>query len=122
MAGAYAYHDLLKQNGYVACGSDFPVESINPLFGFYAAVTRKDQKGFPALGFQKENALNRMEALRGMTIWAAYANFEEHEKGSLEAGKFADFVVLDEDLMQAPEENLFKIKVVQTWLAGERVH
>ncbi len=118
---AYAYKLLLQQNGMVATGSDFPVESINPLFGFYAAVTRKDQKDFPANGFQTENKLSRMEALKGMTIWAAYSNFEEHEKGSLEAGKFADFVILDQDIMKIKEQDLYKVKVLQTFLAGEKV-
>ncbi len=122
MAGAYAYKNLVQQNGWASCGSDFPVESINPLFGFHAAVARKDQQNFPANGFQKENALSREEALRGMTIWAAYANFEEKEKGSIETGKFADFVILEKDIMQAPENELYKIKVLQTWLNGKQVY
>ena len=113
---------LLKQNGMLADGSDYPVEDINPLYGFYAAVSRKDQKQFPTNGFQKENALSREQALRAMTIWAAYSNFEENEKGSIEKGKFADFVVLEKDLMQANENNLYSIKVLQTYVAGERVH
>ncbi|CAN5473434.1 amidohydrolase [soil metagenome] len=118
---AYAYKQLLEQNGMIADGSDFPVEDINPLFGFYAAVSRKDQKGFPANGFQKENALTREQALKAMTIWAAYSGFEEHEKGSLEPGKFADFVILQEDLMNAPEEELFKFKVQSTFINGVQV-
>ena len=121
MKGAYAYKYLMEQNGLLANGSDFPVESINPLFGFYAAVTRKDQKGFPENGFQIENGLTREQALRGMTIWAAYAAFEDKIKGSIEPGKLADFVILDEDLMKAPAEGLFKIKVLQTWIGGEKV-
>ena len=119
---AYAYKTLLKQNNLVANGSDFPVESINPLFGFYAAVTRKDQKGNPTAGFQKENALTRTEALKGMTIWAAYAAFEENEKGSLEAGKFADFVILDKDIMTIPENELFKPKVLSTVVGGQVIY
>ena len=119
---AYQYQSLLKQNGMLADGSDYPVEDINPLYGFYAAVSRKDQKQFPTNGFQKENALTREQALRAMTIWAAYSNFEENEKGSIEKGKFADFVVLEKDLMQANENNLYSIKVLQTYVAGERVH
>ncbi len=119
---AYQYQSLLKQNGMLADGSDYPVEDINPLYGFYAAVSRKDQKQFPTNGFQKENALSREQALRAMTIWAAYSNFEEYEKGSIEKGKFADFVVLEKDLMQANENNLYSIKVLQTYVAGERVH
>ena len=91
--GAYAYKDLLKQNGIVALGTDFPVEGINPMNTFYAAVVRKDSKGYPDTGYQMENALTREEALRGMTIWAAVSNFEEKEKGSLEVGKSADFVI-----------------------------
>jgi predicted amidohydrolase YtcJ len=96
--GAYAYKDLLTEAGLVADGSDFPVEDINPLFGFYAAVSRKDQKGNPADGFEMRNALTREEALKAMTLWAAFANFEEKEKGSLEPGKMADFVVLEKIL------------------------
>ncbi len=119
---AYAYKDLLKQNGFIVNGSDFPVESINPLFGFYAAVARKDQKAFPKEGFQKENALTRQEALKAMTIWAAYGAFEEGEKGSLEPGKLADFVVLDKDIMTIPEGELFGVKVMQTFIGGQVVY
>jgi len=85
--GAYAYNQLLNQNGMIALGTDFPVEDINPLNTFYAAVARKDGSGFPEGGYQIENALTREEALKGMTIWAAISNFEENEKGSLEVGK-----------------------------------
>ena len=120
--GAYAYHDLLMENGWLASGSDFPIEDINPLFGFYAAVVRKDQQGFPADGFQMKNALSRSAALNAMTIWAAAANFEEEEKGSLEPGKFADFVVLDKDILKIPDEELFTVKVLSTYLNGEKVY
>ncbi len=119
---AYAYKDLLNQNGYAALGSDFPVESINPLFGFYAAVARKDQKNFPEKGFQKENALTRIEALKGMTIWAAYAAFEDYDKGSLEPGKLADFVVLEKDIMTIPESALWDVKVLETVSGGKTVY
>jgi predicted amidohydrolase YtcJ len=118
---AYAYKTLLNQNGLIAGGSDFPVEGINPLLGFYAAVSRKDIKGFPEKGFQAENALTREEALKAMTIWAAYSNFEELEKGSIEKGKFADFVILDEDIMHIPEQKIPDVKVVFTYLNGEKV-
>lgn len=118
---AYAYKKLLDQNGWIAAGSDFPVEDINPLFGFYAAVARRDQQQFPEGGFQPENAITREQALRAMTIWAAYAAFEEQEKGSLENGKFADFVVLEEDLMKAPQTSLFAIKTQMTVIGGEVV-
>lgn len=121
MSAAYSYQSLLKAAGLVANGSDFPVEDINPLYGFYAAVSRKDQQGNPVQGFLPEEALTREQALRGMTIWAAYAAFEENVKGSLEAGKFADFVILDKDLMKAEDKELYKIKVLATYLNGENV-
>ncbi|MEO5570003.1 MAG: amidohydrolase [Bacteroidia bacterium] len=121
MKGANAYKQLMEQNGMIANGSDFPVESINPLFGFYAAVVRKDQNNFPENGFQMENSLTREEALKGMTIWAAYANFEEKEKGSIEKGKFADFVILEDDIMKIAPEKIFSVKVKATYLNGEKV-
>lgn len=118
---AYAYKDLLNASGMVALGTDFPVEDISPFKTFYAAVARQDSEGFPEGGFQKENALSREETLRGMTIWAAYSNFEEQLKGSLEKGKLADFVILDRDLMVIPEEELLKVKVLATYIHGEKV-
>ncbi len=118
---AYAYKKLLKQNGLVANGSDFPVEDINPLYGFYAAVTRKDKSNFPENGFQPENGLTREEALKAMTIWAAYAAFEEKEKGSLEKDKFADFVILEDDIMKCAPENIHKVKVQSTYIGGKKV-
>ncbi|WP_114790096.1 amidohydrolase [Niabella yanshanensis] len=122
LKGAYAYQQLLQQNGWISLGTDFPVEDISPFKTFYAAVIRKDEKGFPAGGFQMENALTREQALRGMTIWAARSAFEELEKGSLEAGKLADFIVLDQDIMTAPEQALLKTKVIKTFLNGEMVY
>jgi predicted amidohydrolase YtcJ len=119
--GAYAYKDLLTQNGFVADGSDFPVESINPLLGFYAAVARRDLDGYPPNGFQTENALTREEALKAMSIWAAYSNFEENEKGSIEPGKFADFVILDKDIMTVDIMQVPSAKVLYTYLNGEKV-
>jgi len=119
---AYAYKQLLKQNGWIPLGTDFPVENINPLLTFYAATVRADAKGFPKGGFQIENALTPQEALRGMTIWAAKANFEENEKGSLEIGKFADFVILDHDILKATPQNILKTKVLKTYLNGEKVY
>jgi len=102
LKGGYALKRLMNENKVLPTGSDFPVESINPLYGFYAAVSRQDSIGFPVGGFQTENALTLEEALKGMTIWAAYSNFEEHEKGSIEPGKWADFVILDKDIMKIP--------------------
>ena len=118
---AYAYKDLLKRNGKLVLGSDFPVEDINPIYGFHAAVARQDANDFPADGFQIENALTREEALKGMTIWAAFGQFEEQEKGSIEKGKLADFVILDQDIMKAEASTLRGTKVLQTWSGGEKV-
>jgi len=120
--GAYAFKDLMNQNGWIPLGTDFPVEDISPFKTFYAAVIRKDAKGWPDGGYQIENALTREQTLRGMTIWAAKANFEENEKGSLEKGKFADFIILDKDIMKADEKELLNIKVVNTFLGGEKVY
>ena len=122
LKGAYAYQQLLKQNGWIPLGTDFPVENINPLLTFYAATVREDAKGFPKGGFQMENALTPQEALRGMTIWAAKANFEEQEKGSLEKGKLADFVILDQDILKSSPQNILKTKVLKTYLNGEKVY
>jgi len=119
--GAYAYKKLLTQNGWIPLGTDFPVEDISPIKTFYAAVVRKDAKGWPVDGYQMENALSREEALRGMTIWAAKSNFEEREKGSLEVGKFADFIIVDKDIMKASDNELLQITVLQTYLGGEKV-
>jgi hypothetical protein len=116
---AYAYQDLLKQNNMLALGSDFPVEDINPLYGFHAAVARKDAQGNPVDGFQMENALSREHALRGMTIWAAYAAFEEKEKGSIETGKLADFVILEKDILKIPVNETRDTKIVRTFLGGK---
>lgn len=118
---AYAYNDLRQQYGQVALGSDFPVEDINPLYGFHAAVARQDAKNYPAGGFQIDNALTRPDALRGMTTWAAHAAFEEKQKGQIKPGMAADFVILDTDLLQAPQEKLRGAQVLQTWIGGERV-
>jgi len=122
LKGAYAYKQLLKQNGWIPLGTDFPVENINPLLTFYAATVREDAKGFPKGGFQIENALTPEEALKGMTIWAAKANFEENEKGSLEKGKLADFVILDNDILKSSPQNILKTKVLKTYLNGEKVY
>ncbi len=116
---AYTYRELKEQLGMVALGTDFPVEGISPINTYYAAVARKNLQGQPDGGFQAENALTREDALRGMTIWPAIANFEEHKKGSIEVGKFADLVVLDQDLLKCTEARLPQSKVVMTILQGE---
>ena len=115
---AYAYKVLLDWSGKIALGTDFPVEKVNPLLTFYSAVARKNIKGSPSKGFLKENALNRVEALKGMTIWAAYSNFEESLKGSIEIGKYADFVMLTKDIMKIPEEEITSVDVVATIVDG----
>jgi predicted amidohydrolase YtcJ len=120
--GAYAFNELLKQNGWIPLGTDFPVEDIDPLKTFYAAVFRRDVKGWPDQGYQIENALTREATLRGMTIWAARSNFEEAEKGSIEKGKFADFVLLDTDLLTATFEQVLKTTVLKTICGGEIVY
>lgn len=121
LKNAYAYKKLLEKAGLIALGTDFPIEKVSPFLTFYAAVARKDAKAWPENGFQPENALTREEALRGMTIWAAYVNFEEKEKGSLEVGKMADFIVLDHDIMKTPIENILTTKVEATFINGEKV-
>ncbi len=118
--GAYAYKKLLKAYGKVALGTDFPVERVSPFLTFYAAVARQDLKQFPKAGFQIEEALTREETLRGMTIWAAFSNFEEHEKGSLEVGKLADFIMLDQDIMTVKTSDIPNIKVLATYVGGEK--
>lgn len=120
--GAYAYKKLLGESKMLALGTDYPVEQVNPFLTFYAAVARKDTSGYPENGFRADQALSREEALRGMTIWAAHSNFEENEKGSLEIGKAADFIMLDKDLMEVPIEKVPEMKVAATYSNGEKVY
>jgi predicted amidohydrolase YtcJ len=120
--GAYAFKDLLKQNSWIPLGTDFPVEDISPFKTFYAGVFRIDAKGFPDGGYQMANALSRQEAIKGMTIWAAKATFEESEKGSLEKGKYADFIILDKDLMAIDAKDVLTTSVLATYIGGEKVY
>jgi predicted amidohydrolase YtcJ len=120
--GAYAFNDLLQQNGFITFGSDFPVEAVNPLYGFHAAVARQDAKNYPKGGYQPENAVSRRAALTAMTRWAAYACREDHLRGSLAPGKQADFVVLDRDILNVPNEQLRATQVLQTWVGGEKLY
>ena len=122
LKGGYAYKQLLEQNNWLPLGTDFPVEEINPFKTFLASVARQDSKGFPAGGFQMENALTREQTIRGMTIWAAKANRMEKQVGSLEVGKKADFIILDKDLMKVAIDSILQVKVLKTYLNGERVH
>ena len=120
--GAYAFRQLMTQNGWIPLGTDFPVEDISPFKTFAAAVFRQDAKGWPQGGYQMENALSPQDALRGMTIWAAKSNFEEKERGSLEAGKFADFIILDRDLLTTDLQSTLQTKVLATYVGGEKVY
>lgn len=117
----YQYQTLLEQNFLIALGTDFPVEKINPIHTFHAAVFRKNDLGQPLNGFQKNEALSRTDALKGMTIWAALANFEENEKGSLEIGKSGDMVVLNTEILSQDENEILKTKVKYTIINGENV-
>lgn len=118
---SYAYKKLLNKAGIIALGTDFPIEEINPMYTFYAAVARKDLKKYPEAGFQSENALTREETLKGMTIWAAYSNFEENEKGSLEVGKWADFTLFDSDIMTMDIDGVPYVKPTNTFVKGKQV-
>ena len=117
--GAYAFKKLLETSGKVALGTDFPVEQVSPFLTFYAAVARKDSSGYPEGGFQMKDALSREETLKGMTIWAAYSNFEEDEKGSIEVGKLADFTILSGDLMTVPEDEIPTIQAEHVYIDGK---
>ncbi len=119
---AYAYQQLLAQNGWLPNGTDFPVEGINPMLTFYASAFRKNTAGLPEGGFQMENALTREQTLRSITLWPAKASFEETNKGSIEAGKSADFVLMDTDIMKCDAGDVLKAKVVKTVLGGEVVY
>ncbi|WP_270088535.1 amidohydrolase [Sphingobacterium sp. SYP-B4668] len=121
MKGAYAYKELLQQYGKLALGSDFPVEHFNPMFGFHAAVARVDAKGYPQGGFQMENAITREEALKGMTIWAAYSCFQEKNRGSIEKNKDADFIILEKDIMKIPNDQLRAVQTLRTVIGGKTV-
>ena len=118
---SYAYKKILDKAGLVALGTDFPIEEVNPMLTFYAAVARKDLKNYPENGFQMENALTREETLKGMTIWAAFSNFEEKEKGSLEVGKWADFTIFSEDIMTMPIEKIPYVLPTQVYIKGKKV-
>ena len=119
--GAYAYQTLLQQNGWLPAGTDFPVENIYPLYTFYSAVFRTDHEGWPEGGWHKDEGLTREQTLRAMTSWAAKSSFEENEKGALTPGMWADFVILDTDLMKAKPTEVLNTKILSTWSAGEKV-
>jgi hypothetical protein len=120
--GAYAWQRFLKLGCRIPNGSDFPVEGVNPLWGFYAAITRQDQKGWPEGGWHPDQTMTRLEALRSFTIDAAYAAFQEGDRGSIEPGKLADLVVLSQDIMEVPPAEVLKTAVEQTILGGQVVY
>jgi len=122
MAGAYAWRSFLHQGSRIACGSDFPVESPNPFFGIHAAVTRQDASGQPIAGWYPNQAMSLKEAFRCFTLDAAYAGHAENSLGSLEPGKWADFIVVDQDLFKMPTYDIYKTGVLQTWVAGKPVY
>jgi len=121
LRGGYAYRELKDQLGWLPFGTDFPVEEVNPIYTFFAAVCRKNVDFLPDGGFQMENAVTREDALRAMTIWAAKASFDEKQKGSIEPGKWADFVVLDRDIMTASEQDIPEIRALSVYISGEKM-
>ena len=122
LRGAYAWRSLLETGTIIPNGSDFPVEYVDPLISFKASVSRQDAKGWPVGGWFPEQRMTREEALKSMTIWPAYAAFQERELGSLTPGKHADFVVLDQDLLRIPDAMLPQVRVRSTWFAGRKVY
>jgi predicted amidohydrolase YtcJ len=120
--GAYVWRKLLKSGAIIASGSDFPVEEPNPMFGFYAAITRQDRSGNPPGGWMADQRMSRGEALKALTFHAAYAAHAETILGSLEPGKLADLVVLSKDLMTVPPEEILTTTVRMTVVGGQVVH
>ena len=119
---AYSYQSLLKVGGVLPLGTDFPVEDISALKTFYAAVSRKDAKGYPEGGFRKEEGLTRIQTLEGMTHEAAYGQFQEDQKGRIDVGKFADFTILDTDLLNCDESQILTSTITATYIRGESVY
>jgi predicted amidohydrolase YtcJ len=122
LRGAYAWRTFLKQGTRIAGGSDFPVESANPFFGLHSAVTRQDHDGRPPGGWHKEQAMMKIEALRAFTLDAAWAGHAEDSLGTLEPGKRADFILVDRDYFTIPARDIWKTRVLETWVGGKRVH
>jgi predicted amidohydrolase YtcJ len=122
MEGAYAWQAFLDQGTLIAGGSDFPVEHVNPFFGLYSAVTRQDHGGMPPGGWYSEHQMSRIEAFRSFTLDAAAAGHQEQVLGTLEAGKWADFILIDRDLFTVPASEIWQTEVLETWVAGENVY
>jgi predicted amidohydrolase YtcJ len=119
--GAYAWQSLLQTGVIVPNGSDFPVEQVNPLISFHSAISRQDARDYPAAGWFPEQKMSREDALRSMTLWPAYAGFQESMMGSITPGKLADFVILDQDIMRVPPELVLKTRVLATYVGGRAV-
>ncbi|MCC2617882.1 amidohydrolase [Aestuariibacter halophilus] len=122
LKGAYAWQRLLDAGATLAFGSDFPVELANPFYGLHAAVTRQDRNDQPVNGWIPEQGVTLQQAFKAFTLDAAYAAHQEHRLGTLTAGKYADFIVIDRDIFQRPASELWQVKVEQTWLAGKQVY
>jgi predicted amidohydrolase YtcJ len=122
LLGAYAWRSLLDNGSIVPNGSDFPVEQVNPLISFHAAFSRQDAHNWPPNGWYPEQKMTREEALRSITLWPAYAAFEENILGSLTPGKLADFVVLDQDIMRVAPEQVLRTQVLATYVGGKAVY
>ena len=120
--GAYAWRSLLNTGVVIPNGSDFPVEEVNPLISFHSAVSRQDATNWPPGGWYPDQVMTRDEALKAMTIWAAYAAFQEKTMGSISPGKYADFVILDRDIMTVPATEILETRVISTWLGGKPVY
>jgi predicted amidohydrolase YtcJ len=122
LRGAYAWRSLLDAGVIIPNGSDFPVEQVNPLISFKASVSRQDARNWPAGGWYPEQRMTRDEALKSMSLWPAYAAFQEAELGSLAPGKRADFVVLDQDIMRVADSQILDTRVLTTWVGGKKVY
>jgi hypothetical protein len=119
---AYAWRSLIETGSIILGGSDFPVESPNPLWGFYAAITRSDHNGYPADGWYGRQKMTREEALKAFTTWAAYGAFQEKMKGTIEYGKYADLTVLSKDIMTIPPKEILETEVEMTIVGGKIVY
>ncbi|VAW35944.1 Exoenzymes regulatory protein AepA precursor, partial [hydrothermal vent metagenome] len=118
---AYAWQTLIKKGTILASGSDFPVEPANPFYGIHAAVTRQDRNNLPKQGWIAIEKMTLKQALASFTINNAYANKRESNLGSLEADKWADFILVDQDVFAIEPQNIWKTKVLQTWVAGQKI-
>jgi predicted amidohydrolase YtcJ len=122
LLGAYAWRSLLQTGVVVPNGSDFPVEGVNPLRSFHSAVSRQDADNWPTGGWMPEQRMTREEALKSMTIWPAFAGFQEQIMGSLTPGKLADFVILDRDIMTVADRDILGTAVLATYIGGKAVY